>query len=153
MNIIKAIDLDNGMKVTVSDESGKVAGDRWLVKVRCEAQMATAHHLDKVVEDTELLDPIGREMGGHVRFVLHKERNFVDEKHKNDVVDESVKQIMNNIERYLASESFPARLFDQRYTEARNMVLTRRQSEQKVDSTWDDDDGPADFSGLFADSD
>ncbi len=150
MNIIKKKKLSNGMALTVRDMSRKVAGDRWNVKVDCEAAIPVApDRFNGRQEDAELLEKIRARMGDTLVFSVTKERHFVAEDEKDAVLAGLVQQLLDNAATYIDRPDFPEKLFVARYEDARkHCQLVSRM--QPVDS-GDEDDGPADFSACFRD--
>ena len=90
-----------------------------------------------------------KHIGNKVTKDFVQERNFVDERERNDVTDELLARLDVNIKGYLASENFPARFLDRCCDEARTACLTK--IAQPTGAQAGDDDGPADFSACFRD--
>lgn len=150
MHIIEKKKLSNGMALIVRDKSRKVAGDRWNVKVNCEAAIPVAQErFHGVQEDADLLERIRARMGDTLVFSVTKERHFVAEDEKEAVLARLVRQLFDNAASYIDRPDFPEKLFAARYEDARKYCLLVSRM-PPVDS-GDEDEGPADFSACFRD--
>lgn len=151
-NIIEERQMDNGAQLKIIDQSRKIAGDRWFVKVSCQAIVPVTDKLYPTQEDHLLLQKIKDAMGHEMTFVIDKERIFVAEEDKEEVLNLLVAQINENMLAYLQSEALPSRLFGKRYEELRKKCLFQLQNPSAEDDEEDEeDDGPADFSACFRD--
>ncbi|HSR36168.1 MAG TPA: hypothetical protein VLL73_03225 [Desulfurivibrionaceae bacterium] len=150
MECIEHKELPSGMVVTIHDVSKQVAGDRWLVKIRCEATIPVPQECvdEQVEEDATLKAAVLAKMGERLTFVVSKERNFVDDREKDEVLAGMVANVRENMLSYLANPLFPARLFASHYEEERANCLVERHY-QALPQADDEEDGPADFSALF----
>ena len=143
--------LDNGLLVRIEDHSRKVAGDRWYIKLVCTASMDVDREKLKACGngDPELLSRISEHIGQEISKDFLLERNFVDDRDKDGVVEELLSRIKENINIYLAAERFPEFMLTDRYQEASKICRTlvgRMEPEDPVD-----EEGPADFSACFND--
>lgn len=142
--------LTNGMRVTFFDESKKVAADRWLVRIRCEAVLLPADEMFPNDAEAELRREFMEKYGAGVRHVIIKERNFIDERDRDAVRDDLLRQLLDNAFAYLGGARFPGSLLEKKFTDFRQeRELARRMSELTGDE--EDEDGPADFSFCFRD--
>lgn len=155
MEILEQRKLDNTMTVTVYDQSKKMAGDRWLIKIICEAELPVDEEFFARVDEADLaLQAEVREaMGGSLTFAVTKERTFVAESEREALVERMVAEIMTNMLDYLNRPDFPERLFARKYVEIREACATARhyRSLAEAEKDGDDDEGPADFSACFKD--
>ncbi len=138
--------LDNGIVVTITDHSRRLAGDRWHLRLefrirlndetarQCLARLRPQHTKTASLPAWEQL--------------IVRERHFVDEQ----AVDELRQAILDEFERslipYLASSRAPERLVARRLRDWRPgppAGTTSRYADLDADS------GPADFSFLFRD--
>lgn len=153
MEIIEQRSLENKMTLTVCDQSKKMAGDRWLVKIICEAEMPVDDGFFARLPEADLaLQAEVREaMAGSVKFSVTKERTFVAETERGALTERMVTEIMTNMAGYLDRPEFPERLFARRYEELREACATARHYRRlpDQDQAGDDDEGPADFSACF----
>ena len=155
MKIIEQRSLANNMKLTVYDQSKKMAGDRWLIKIICEAELPVDEKFFSCLpeEDLALQAEVRETMAGSVKFLVTKERTFIAETERVSLVERMVSEILTNMVTYLNRPEFPERLFARRYEEIRTACSTARhyRSLPDQDLDGDADDGPADFSACFKD--
>lgn len=153
MDIIAQRNLENNMILTVFDHSKKMAGDRWLIKIICEAEMPVAEEFfARVQEDDLALQAEIREaMAGSLTFSAIKERTFVAETEKDSLVESMVADILTNMVIYMNRPEFPEKLFARKYQEFRAACSTARHYRNLPDDGHDGDaeEGPADFSACF----
>ena len=152
MEILEERQLANGLTVTVYDQSKKIAGDRWLVKICCEARIPVSEDFFSrhPESDPKVLAEVQAKMDGHVTFTVSKERNFVDDAEKEGILSAMVEQVSAHMVDYLANPKFPEKLFFSKYQELKQTCLVDRQ--YRMNAVVDEDDeGPADFSACFKD--
>ena len=153
MDIIEQCRLENNMTLTVSDQSKKMAGDRWLIKIICEAEIPVDEgFFSRVVEeDLDLQAEVREAMAGSIRFSVTKERTFIAETERAALVELMVTEIMSNMVIYLNRPEFPEKLFARKYEKLREACATARhyRSLQGEDPDGDADEEPADFSACF----
>jgi len=155
MEIIEQRSLDNTMTLTVYDQSKKMAGDRWLIKIVCEAELPVDDDFFSRVpeEDLALQAEVRETMAGSVTFSVAKERTFVAETERAALAERMVAEIMSNMVAYLNRPEFPEKLFASKYRELRESCATARHYRNLADAdrAGNDDEGPADFSACFKD--
>ena len=147
---IKIKELPNKAHFAMYDLSKPIAGDRWVVRVCCAVKVSISQDLcDAFDEDLQLLSELRKSCNDTLILEILKERNFVDENVKDDVVSELMESIEHNVLDYMSIESFPRKLFQTRFAEfkkqhhiAQNTVMS---------PINDEDDEPADFSACFRD--
>ncbi|MFH1020570.1 MAG: hypothetical protein V1782_08200 [Pseudomonadota bacterium] len=154
MEIIEQRSLENDMTLTVYDQSKKMAGDRWLIKIICEAELPVDDgFFSRVPEaDLDLQSEIQEKMAGSVKFSATKERTFIAETERAALVELMVADILTNMVTYLNKPGFPEKLFARKYEEMRKACDTARHYRllQNEDRDGDDaDEGPPDFSACF----
>lgn len=153
MDIIEQRRLENNMTLTVYDQSKRMAGDRWQIKIICETEIPVdGGFFSRVPEDDLALQAeVLEAMAGSVTFSVTKERTFVAETERAALVERMVTEIMTNMVTYLNKPEFPAKLFARKYAELRESCATARHYRGLQDEArdGDDDDGPADFSACF----
>ncbi|MBI5559152.1 MAG: hypothetical protein HY885_16125 [Deltaproteobacteria bacterium] len=148
--ILEIKKFPNGIEVRFADLSRKLAGDRWLVKVKCEAVLDVREEWFADIDDAELAAAMKLDCAGRVRHAIYRERNFVDAHDKDRIVEEIFRHFQENALTYMSGEVFPRKLFKNK-VEAFGLRY-RIEKEMSVSSAPDeDDDGPADFSGCFRD--
>ena len=148
--LIETKTLDNGVKVSLYDFCKPVAADRWYVKILC--RIIVDLPVEKLTE-SDLDDDMKTAFKEHYnKGLVHefiKERNFVDEQDKDDVVSGIISQVNENSLRYVANPVFAENLFRQKVEEFTQEQHVRQQLGLGQDE--EDDDGPADFSSCFQD--
>ncbi len=84
--LVEEIGLPNGLKAEFYDCSRRLAGDRWYI---CLLTRVPVHVREQDFEDYAESCDIFREFcahtGGIVHFEVKKERNFIDEREKDEV--------------------------------------------------------------------
>ncbi len=148
--LIETKTLDNGVKVSLFDFCKPIAADRWYVKILCRIELALP--ADKIAGSG--LDGAGQAaFNDHCNGVLvHefiKERNFVDENVKDEVVGAIISQINENSLSYVANPVFADNLFRQKVDEFVQEQAIRVQMGLVPDE--EEGDEPADFSSCFKD--
>ncbi len=153
MKLISEQNLDNSLCIKITDQSRRIAADRWYIKMVCEVKMSlTDEHLEKIRADEgpELFSAIRRLLGDEITMELVQERNFIDEAARQEIGSGMLASIDDNISGYLASASFPARFFGLRYRQAKK--LSQMETVPPGDEPGEEEEeGPADFSACFSD--
>lgn len=143
--------LGNGVTISVSDHSRKIAADRWYIKIVCQCSIEITEDLisSKEEDSPEIADCIRRELGDTALLELVRERNFIAEGDKDQVVSEIHDKISDLASGYLSSELFTRKLFASSYDEAKMKCLAGGAA---IDGHQEEcDEGPADFSECFRD--
>jgi len=151
MKVISEQKLANSLFVKIIDQSRRIAADRWYIKIVCEVRMSlTDEHFANRHDDTpELSSAARRKMGDEITMEIVKERNFIDDAAKEEVIQDLLAGINDNVSAYLASEAFPDRLFNIRCRESIKQCAAK--GRPVSDELVSDDDEPADFSACFRD--
>lgn len=145
-------ELANGLHVVIRDNSKRIAADRWFVKLNCLCEMEIdPASLARLTMGAEELAAFSKEQGGKARHQFIKERNFVDEGEREEVVAELLAQIEDTTLAYLATSGFATNLLQQNVDDFCQEYRVRQEMGLNRDSGEDDDDGPADFSACFED--
>ncbi|PHR28270.1 MAG: hypothetical protein COA36_06760 [Desulfotalea sp.] len=119
--------LANGVVVRFYDESSRVAGDRWQVKVRYDAVVTVAETFwGLVAEESELIGEIRTSLGTELVLTHVTERNFIAADEKEALVSEIVSRARENIFGYLAVPGFAERYFKRCFIEARQAIELKR---------------------------
>lgn len=150
---IKTKLLPNNVHFAVYDLSKPIAGDRWFVRICCVAKVFIPQDLfDTFDEDLELLKEMRESCNDTLTLEIVKERNFIDDKVKDDVAKELIQQIEQNSLHYMGSESFPRKFFLIRFEEFKiKYRINQNKVMNEIPEINDEDDGPADFSACFRD--
>jgi len=126
LKIVEKIDLPNNLVLEFHDYSRHVAGDRWLVGllVRIPIEISEEDFADR---PQELYKDFLKEQGPVINFELKKERNFIDEKEKDQVFNQMLNELREYALSYMGHKSF-AKGFIRRQIQA----FEERQKWQKV---------------------
>lgn len=144
--------IAGNIRVRFYDRSRPIAGDRWLVKLDCEAVIPAAGEFWGQVdeEDKEILACTQKKIGANLTFSVSRERNFIAEQERQSVLDELMRRVEENIMHYLDNPEFPRKLFAKQYKSAKEKCLLEKYYRNKtIDQSPEDDDGEVDFSELF----
>ena len=138
--VIEQQQLDNGIELFLFDRSRVTAGDRWQVELKCEALVPIdGSYWDMMAqEDPKLLSVIRKILGEQLVFVATKQRNFVDAKEREAVLQEMVQQVYNSMLEYLKKPHFPQKFFKQKYRETHQKVLIQQAMDQAGESAQED---------------
>ena len=154
MEVIAQRGLENNMTLTVYDQSKRMAGDRWLVKIVCEVELPVTETFFSCLTEVDfaLQEEVRKVMAGSVKFSVVKEKTFIAETERVALVELMVTQILTNMVTYLNRPEFPERLFARRYEEIRLACDTARHYRRLEDEAHagnDADEGVPDFSACF----
>jgi len=108
--LINTIELSNGLKLDFYDISRKLAGDRWYVGVIARIDIPLT---DSLLTNQHLshysVEEIRKALGESVCFQQKRERHYIDEREKDDLVkglmDSFIKRTLN----YLSLPDFPGK--------------------------------------------
>jgi hypothetical protein len=108
--LIKTIELRNGLKLDFYDISRKLAGDRWYVGVIARIDIPL---IDSLLTNQHLshfsIEEIRTALGESVCFQQKRERHYIDEREKDDLLkglmDSFIKRTLN----YLSLPDFPGK--------------------------------------------
>ena len=114
--IVQKIDLPNDLVLELHDYSRRVAGDRWLVGLLTRIPIEISQE-DFADRPQELYKNFLKVQGPVIYFELKKERNFIDEKEKDQVFNQILNELKENALYYMGHESF-ARKFIRRQIQA-----------------------------------
>lgn len=148
--ILESIMLANGIQMTCYDLSRKIAADRWLVKVKCEAVLQVPDELFDAIDDADMASAMKQDCANTVIHTRYRERNFIDEKDKDGVRQELFNQLSENAQTYMGGELFSRKLFEKKVAEFKLQYQIQKERE-RLAVTDEEDEGPADFSACFRD--
>ena len=105
LKIVEKIDLPNNLVLEFHDYSRQVAGDRWLVGllVRIPIEISEEDFADR---PKELYKDFLKEQGPVINFEMKKERNFIDEKEKDQVFSQMLNELNEYALPYMGHKSF-----------------------------------------------
>ena len=114
--LIKTVDLKNGLRLEVVDNSRRIAGDRWQVvmTVLIDIPVKMLATVDGEQHDLNIEEVISL-IGENVRFEQKKERNFIDENRKNDVFNGLIDSFFFSSIDYVSNPDFPKRYILRQY--------------------------------------
>ena len=108
--LIKTIELSNGLKLDFYDISRKLAGDRWYVGLiaRIDIQL-----IDSLLTNQHLshysVEEIRNTLGESVRFQQKRERHYIDEREKDDLLNDLMDSFIKRTLNYLSLPDFPGK--------------------------------------------
>lgn len=142
--------LANGVVLRFYDESRRVAGDRWQVKIRYDAVVLVLENFWNLVSgEPEYIEEIRACLGTEIILTNVNERNFISAQEKDALVAEIVSSAQKNVFGYLAHPGFPERYFKRCFKEAREKIERKKREVRIPDN--EDVEEPVDFSHLFSD--
>lgn len=105
--MFETIDLSNGLRVEFYDYSRKLAGDRWLVGLLVKIPMRVTKEDFNSFEDSDILyEKFIDKNGEEIFFEVQKERNFIDEKEKDEVFSQLLTSLKTHTLTYMEHEEF-----------------------------------------------
>ncbi len=121
---IRTIPLENGEILHIYDASRKVAGDAWLVKlifrIRIEVTEAQLNGAD--LKDIRF-EELSATLGESVLFEVVRERNFILEHKKAQLIEDFIDDYLNSTCSYISKPHFPLRFILKKYVERLKNVL------------------------------
>ncbi len=147
-NIIVSHTLDNGLIVEIIDQSRLIAGDRWYVKIVCVTTGPyPADKCKKLLTEEQFQAFEEKYPDCEIVFSYEKERNFVDDAVKEEVLQELVDNIESSNIDYMAKQSFADNLLDKTIEEFIQEFSVRK--EMGLLEKRDEVEEPDDFSACF----
>lgn len=113
-NLIKKIDLENGLELEFYDCSKKIVGDRWQVKLLGKIEIPVKKYLQGIDEGIDT-DDVLEVLGQTVIFEKNRERNFIDDKEKEKLLNDFCESLMKNALLYLSTSNFPKQFIEKEY--------------------------------------
>ena len=144
-NILYSEVCPNGIEITVTDQSRKIAGDRWLVKIQCRVESSICRPSPSSPDCAVF--PKEEENHKKASKVFNRERNFIDNNEREFVVDDLLQQMKSTLFPYLRKRSAAVGL--QASCASVREGASGREDVDLPFAHLDSDDGPADFSFLF----
>lgn len=136
------------MRLTITDHSRPIAADRWYVRIVAVVALPLPASMFAGILEEQAGEAVAvrKLMGERLERQLVKERNFVDEREREELVAKLVDQLAITVGGYLEHRDFPARFFAKGYRDARELWRTEAARSVQADAA---DDEPADFSHCF----
>ena len=110
--------LQNGLTLKFIDESRKIAADRWYVRVwvTIDIPVDIKWFANGSLDDVPF-DRIANALGEKVGFRQKKERNFVSDDEKDQVVQDICERSLETGRGYMGSDSFAAKFILKSFAE------------------------------------
>jgi hypothetical protein len=105
LKLVEKIDLPNNLVLEFHDYSRQVAGDRWLVGLLVRIPIGISEE-DFADRPQELYKDFLKEQGAVINFELKKERNFIDEKEKDQLLSQMLNEVKEYALSYMGHKSF-----------------------------------------------
>jgi hypothetical protein len=105
LKLVEKIDLPNNLVLEFYDYSRVVAGDRWLVGLLARIPIEISEK-DFADRPQELYKDFLEERGTVIYFELKKERNFIDEKEKDRILNQLLNELKEYSLSYMGHKSF-----------------------------------------------
>ncbi|MBW2739358.1 MAG: hypothetical protein JRE64_11040 [Deltaproteobacteria bacterium] len=116
--LIKNIDLENGLELKLYDVSRKLAGDRWLVSLIARIEIPTSDSLLKEDASPSLnVDEIRKVLGEKLLFERKREKIFIDEIEKDEVLKEIQDLFLSSSLPYFSHSDFPKKYILKEFNE------------------------------------
>ena len=117
-NLIKTIDLENGLKLKLFDASRKLIGDRWLVSLIARIEMPINDLLLKN-DGFPLLnvDEVRKALGEKLLFEQKREKIFIDDKEKDEVMKGMQDLFLSSSLSYFSHSDFPQKYILKKFNE------------------------------------
>ena len=117
-------EMKNGLVLKFVDESKKIAADRWYVRIRVtiDVPVDKKWFSDETMVDVNF-DQVAKGLGDVVVFSQKKERNFVSDDKKEQVVRDVCARTLETGQAYLGSASFPAKFILKSFSERQTNPL------------------------------
>ena len=118
MEEIKTINLENGLELKLFDASRKLAGDRWLVSLIVRMEIPTSDLLLKKDGSPSLnVDEVRKVLGEKLLFEQKREKIFIDEREKDEVMKEIQDFFLISSLSYLSHSDFPQKYILKKFNE------------------------------------
>ena len=129
---IKSIELSNGLKLDFYDISRKLAGDRWYVGLIARIDIPL---IDSLLTNQHLshysAEEIRNTLGESVRFQQKRERHYIDEREKDDLLNDLMDSFIKRTLNYLSHPDFPGKYVLKEF-QAYRKQKTWYQNDQRV---------------------
>ena len=112
--LMKEKDLENGLKLEFYDCSKKIAGDRWQVKLTVKVEISVKEYLQSLDEGMDA-DDVLKVLGQKVIYEKNMERNFIDDREKEKLLNDIFDSSMKNSLLYLSKPNFPKQFIGKEY--------------------------------------
>ena len=117
-NLIKKVNLDNGLELEFYDASKKIAGDRWQVKLMVRVEIPVSNYLQGLDEDMDT-DDIQKTLGKKIVYEKSMERNFIDDIEKERILIGFCDSLSESALSYLSAQNFPKQFIVKKFKESK----------------------------------
>jgi len=116
--------LENGLNLEITDESRRMGADRWLVRLvmRMAFQVSDHYHEPAATGEPDRDELIGV-IGPRAVYEAVRERLFVEDRAKQDVINDVCNMFLQDVVPYLGRPVFPRRYVVKLY---RDKIARRR---------------------------
>ena len=116
--LIKNIDLENGLELKLYDASRKLAGDRWLVSLIARMEIPISDSsLKEDVSPLLNVDEVRKVLGEKLLFEQKREKIFIDERKKDEVLKEIQDFFLSCSLSYFSHSDFPKKYILKEFNE------------------------------------
>jgi len=116
--LIKTIDLENGLELKLYDSSRKLVTDRWFVSLIARIEIPTNDLLLKEDGSPSInVDEVRKVLGEKLLFERKRERIFIDEKEKDEIMKEIQDSFLSSSLSYLSHSDFPQKYILKKFNE------------------------------------
>jgi hypothetical protein len=106
--LIKTIDLENGLELKLYDSSRKLVTDRWFVSLIARIEIPIGDlSLKEDGSPSINVDEVRKVLGEKLLFERKRERIFIDEKEKDEIMKEIQDSFLSSSLSYLSHSDFP----------------------------------------------
>ncbi len=105
--IIEKLTLPNGLTLELLDYSKRVAGDRWFVGLLARIPIKVdKQYLESISTQGVTYEEFVEACGEIVYFELTKERNFIDEREKEEILKSLSEKLKEHVLKYMGHPNF-----------------------------------------------
>jgi hypothetical protein len=118
-HLLQTIELKNGLTLEIFDASIKITADRYKVVLVARIAIDVADTLATAdLPDNIDSEDVGKRLTSPILFEQKKERFFVGEKEKQQVLDTFCSACLNHADAYFSRKDFPVKFLLKTYREA-----------------------------------
>ncbi len=107
--LIKRVNLDNGLELSLYDCSRRIAADTWKVILSARIEIDTDQTEFTITEKKKLYE-IRQTIGKHITFEKKIMRSFINEEKKEETLQFLYESFLDNTKKYLSDKQFAERL-------------------------------------------
>lgn len=126
---IKTISLSNGHTLEIFDISRKIGEARWNVGILGGIDFELEAVFKRHPVEPAMQADIKETLGNSVRFEQERERIFIEEKDKDDVLNSIIDSFLNTNLIYFSHPDFSIRYVQKRYADRKKQASWRRTRE------------------------